>query len=327
MIGGGYIGLELAEAFVKRHAEVTVIERAPELMGASRPRHGGPGHRRLPEGRHHGAARRAGRGHRGGCGHHRSAHRARSTWSCSASASSPTPGWPPRPGSLGLRRQGLDRRGPPPADLGRGGLGRRRLLPVPLPGDRRSRSTSPSARWPTSRAGSPASTSVAGTPPFPGVVGTAVTKLCALEIGRTGAYGEGSRPGRLRLRVGQDRGDHQGRLLPRSRARSPSSCWPRRARGGVLGAQIVGAEGAAKRIDVLATAITAGMTVFDVIDLDLSYAPPFSLGLGPGAGGRPPSRPDVGRAVGGWRRRGRRRSGPGDPAPPIASGWSWMPHW
>jgi len=35
-------------------------------------------------------------------------------------------------------------------------------------------------------------------------------------------------------------------------------------------------EGTAKRIDVLATAITAGMTAADVVDLDISYAPPFS---------------------------------------------------
>jgi pyruvate/2-oxoglutarate dehydrogenase complex dihydrolipoamide dehydrogenase (E3) component len=44
----------------------------------------------------------------------------------------------------------------------------------------------------------------------------------------------------------------------------------------LLGAQIVGQEGAAKRIDVVATALTAGMTVDEVIDLDLGYAPPFS---------------------------------------------------
>jgi hypothetical protein len=43
-----------------------------------------------------------------------------------------------------------------------------------------------------------------------------------------------------------------------------------------LGGQIVGLEGAAKRIDVLATALTAGMSVQQIIDLDLSYAPPFS---------------------------------------------------
>ena len=44
----------------------------------------------------------------------------------------------------------------------------------------------------------------------------------------------------------------------------------------MLGAQIVGGPGAGKRIDTAATAITAGMTVADVLDLDLAYAPPFS---------------------------------------------------
>ena len=44
MIGGGYIGLELAEAFVKRHAEVTVVERSPELMGRLDPDVGRHGH-------------------------------------------------------------------------------------------------------------------------------------------------------------------------------------------------------------------------------------------------------------------------------------------
>lgn len=49
-----------------------------------------------------------------------------------------------------------------------------------------------------------------------------------------------------------------------------------RGSGRLLGAQLVGEEGAAKRIDVVATALTAGMTVSEVLDLDLSYAPPFS---------------------------------------------------
>ena len=35
-------------------------------------------------------------------------------------------------------------------------------------------------------------------------------------------------------------------------------------------------EGAAKRIDIIATALTAGLTAADLVDLDLSYAPPFS---------------------------------------------------
>lgn len=51
--------------------------------------------------------------------------------------------------------------------------------------------------------------------------------------------------------------------------------------GKVLGAQIVGFDGVDKRIDVLATAIRAGMTVYDLEELELSYAPPFSSAKDP----------------------------------------------
>jgi pyruvate/2-oxoglutarate dehydrogenase complex dihydrolipoamide dehydrogenase (E3) component len=49
-----------------------------------------------------------------------------------------------------------------------------------------------------------------------------------------------------------------------------------RRTGRLLGAQIVGGAGAAKRIDPCAVAITAGMTVDQIAQLDLAYAPPFS---------------------------------------------------
>lgn len=51
--------------------------------------------------------------------------------------------------------------------------------------------------------------------------------------------------------------------------------------GKVLGAQIVGYNGVDKRIDVLATAIRAGMTVFDLQELELAYAPPFGSAKDP----------------------------------------------
>ncbi len=49
----------------------------------------------------------------------------------------------------------------------------------------------------------------------------------------------------------------------------------------ILGAQIVGYEGVDKRIDVLATAIRAGLTATDLKDLDLAYAPPYSSAKDP----------------------------------------------
>lgn len=51
--------------------------------------------------------------------------------------------------------------------------------------------------------------------------------------------------------------------------------------GKILGAQIVGYEGVDKRIDVLATAIRAGMTSDDLEELDLAYAPPYSSAKDP----------------------------------------------
>ena len=51
--------------------------------------------------------------------------------------------------------------------------------------------------------------------------------------------------------------------------------------GRVLGAQIIGKEGVDKRIDVLATAIHGGMTVFDLEELELAYAPPYSSAKDP----------------------------------------------
>jgi len=49
-----------------------------------------------------------------------------------------------------------------------------------------------------------------------------------------------------------------------------------RADGTLLGVQIVGFEGVDKRIDVLVTAMTAGLKAADLFHLDLAYAPPFS---------------------------------------------------
>jgi rhodanese-related sulfurtransferase len=51
--------------------------------------------------------------------------------------------------------------------------------------------------------------------------------------------------------------------------------------GKLLGAQIVGQEGVDKRIDVLATAIRGGMSVYDLEELELAYAPPFGSAKDP----------------------------------------------
>ncbi len=52
-------------------------------------------------------------------------------------------------------------------------------------------------------------------------------------------------------------------------------------KGKILGAQVVGYDGVDKRIDVIAVAIKAGMTVYDLQELELAYAPPYSSAKDP----------------------------------------------
>ena len=51
--------------------------------------------------------------------------------------------------------------------------------------------------------------------------------------------------------------------------------------GKILGAQLVGYDGVDKRCDVIATAIRAGMTAYDLTELELCYAPPFGSAKDP----------------------------------------------
>ena len=51
--------------------------------------------------------------------------------------------------------------------------------------------------------------------------------------------------------------------------------------GRILGAQLIGKDGVDKRCDVLATAIRGNMTMYDLVHLELSYAPPFSSAKDP----------------------------------------------
>ena len=53
------------------------------------------------------------------------------------------------------------------------------------------------------------------------------------------------------------------------------------ADGRLLGAQVLGWDGVDKRIDVLAVALRAGMTVFDLEHLELAYAPPYGAAKDP----------------------------------------------
>ena len=110
---------------------------------------------------------------------------------------------------------------------------------------------------------------------FPGVVGTAVSKVCDLEIGRTGLKESQATAAGFRFVTVTVEATAKAGYLPEAPVMTVKMLAERRT-GRLLGCQIVGRAGAAKRIDVAAVAITARMTVTDLVGLDLGYAPPFS---------------------------------------------------
>ncbi|MEU8793918.1 FAD-dependent oxidoreductase [Streptomyces sp. NPDC048643] len=110
---------------------------------------------------------------------------------------------------------------------------------------------------------------------FPGVVGTAVSKVCDLEIARTGLREKDAHRAGLRFEAVTVESTSRAGYYPGAEAMTVKMLAERRT-GRLLGVQIVGREGAAKRVDVAAVALTAGMTVERMTTLDLGYAPPFS---------------------------------------------------
>jgi NADPH-dependent 2,4-dienoyl-CoA reductase/sulfur reductase-like enzyme len=110
---------------------------------------------------------------------------------------------------------------------------------------------------------------------FPGVLGTAISKICGTEVARTGlnvaeAIAAGFDHAAVTITSTTKAGYYPGA------EKMDVRFVVERGSGRLLGAQIVGGAGAAKRIDVCAVALTAAMTVSEMVNLDLAYAPPFA---------------------------------------------------
>ncbi|MEV7324090.1 FAD-dependent oxidoreductase [Streptomyces sp. NPDC093970] len=110
---------------------------------------------------------------------------------------------------------------------------------------------------------------------FPGVVGTAVSKVCDLEIARTGLREKDALRAGLRFEAVTIESTSRAGYYPGANPMTVKMLAERRT-GRLLGVQIVGREGAGKRVDIAAVALTANMTVEQMTALDLGYAPPFS---------------------------------------------------
>ncbi|MQA79234.1 MAG: flavoprotein oxidoreductase [Streptosporangiales bacterium] len=110
---------------------------------------------------------------------------------------------------------------------------------------------------------------------FPGIVRTAVSKVCDLEIGRTGLREKDATAAGFEYVVAKVDSTTRAGYFPGARPITVK-VLAEIGSGRLLGVQIVGREGAAKRIDTCALALWNEMTVGELSMVDLSYAPPFS---------------------------------------------------
>lgn len=142
------------------------------------------------------------------------------------------------------------------------------LMPVPLAG-------------PANRQGRRAADSICGrrTTPQAAVLSTAIVRVFGLTAATTGANQATLRRAGIEHEVIHIHpGDHAGYYPGSEQVHLVASFAPD---GTLLGAQGVGRSGVDKRIDILATAIRAGMTADDLAELELAYAPPYGSAKDP----------------------------------------------
>jgi NADPH-dependent 2,4-dienoyl-CoA reductase/sulfur reductase-like enzyme/rhodanese-related sulfurtransferase len=109
---------------------------------------------------------------------------------------------------------------------------------------------------------------------YEGTWGTAILRLFKLSAGCTGANEKSLRKAGIRFEaLHLHPGSHAGYYPGAERIAMKLLFAP--DTGKLLGAQAVGQDGVDTRIDILATALKGGMTVNDLAELELAYAPPF----------------------------------------------------
>jgi NADPH-dependent 2,4-dienoyl-CoA reductase/sulfur reductase-like enzyme/rhodanese-related sulfurtransferase len=109
------------------------------------------------------------------------------------------------------------------------------------------------------------------------VLGTAIVRAGDLVVARTGLAHDARKKGVSVTRVHAPSHDP---WFPSSSTMSIELRHDAKS-GRLLGADLFGRQGVDKRVDVLATAIAGGLTVADLSELDLAYAPPFSAARDP----------------------------------------------
>jgi len=135
--------------------------------------------------------------------------------------------------------------------------------------------------WPANRQGRLAADHISGLPAkYNGTLGTSIAKVFDLAAGATGNNEKTlNRLGIPYEVVHVHPGSHAG-YYPGAAPIALKLIFDKDS-GKIFGAQTIGKDGVDKRIDVIATAIKGGLTIYDLPDLELSYAPPFSSAKDP----------------------------------------------
>jgi NADPH-dependent 2,4-dienoyl-CoA reductase/sulfur reductase-like enzyme/rhodanese-related sulfurtransferase len=114
----------------------------------------------------------------------------------------------------------------------------------------------------------------AQTKPYSGALGTAIVRAFDVAAGLTGWSEKRLRVANRPYRTVTVNDNHHAGYYPGAKPMLLKLLWEP-ASGRVLGAQATGFLGVDKRLDVVATAIAGGLTIDDLAQLELAYAPPF----------------------------------------------------
>lgn len=114
--------------------------------------------------------------------------------------------------------------------------------------------------------------------PFPGVIGSTICRIFDFSVGRTGLGEQEAIDAGFDPVISLSSAPDRAHFMPDANPLFLKVIADRKTRK-LLGVQGTGLGVIDKRIDVAATAITAGMTIDQVAQLDLSYAPPFSSAI------------------------------------------------
>lgn len=282
VVGGGYIGLEMAEALRERGLAVSLVEVLPQVMGLADPEIAAPLHDTLVQ---HGVDLRLGTAVTGFSPSPAGIHVTLSDGS-DLDAAFVILAVGVRPDVTLARQAGL-------AIGPRGGIAVDEHMRTSDPdifavGDAVETvdfvSGEPAViplAGPANRQGRVAAENALGRPTtYKGTQGTAICKVFDMTVAMTGlSEKQLKKLERPCESVIVHPNQHAG-YYPGARPLTLKVVFDPRD-GKLLGAQAVGSDGVDKRIDVLATALRAGLTVYDLEDLELCYAPPYGSAKDP----------------------------------------------